>query len=171
MFKIGILLMGMFSVLAGAGDVRAQELIHRIAPDFVRTDLAGRKIDLKQYRGKVVLLNFWATWCAPCRVELPRFEVWQEKYGGDGFEVVAVSMDDADAPVRRAVRRLHLEFPVLMGDARLGAAYGGILGLPVTFLIDGEGRIVAKIKGEADLDALELQVRNLLARQSGNSNR
>ena len=67
------------------------------------------------------------------------------------------------APVRRTVRRLHLDFPVVMGDARLGDAYGGVLGLPVTFLIDKEGRVVAKLKGETDLAALETRVKQLLA--------
>jgi len=139
-------------------------MVHRDAPNFARTDLAGQEINLKHYRGKVVLLNFWATWCAPCRLELPEFEQWQKKYGADGLQVLAVSMDDGDAPVRRTVRRLHLEFPVVMGDARLGEAYGGVLGLPVTLLIDRDGKVTAMIKGEADLGALESQVKHLLDR-------
>jgi cytochrome c biogenesis protein CcmG, thiol:disulfide interchange protein DsbE len=139
-------------------------ILHRAAPEFARADLAGRSIDLKSYRGKVVLLNFWATWCAPCQIELPKFDAWQEKYGAQGLQVLAVSMDDGDAPVRRTVRRLHLEIPILMGDAKLGDEYGGVLGLPVTFLIDREGRVVAKLKGEIDLTALESRVKQLLAK-------
>jgi len=139
-------------------------ILHRTAPEFVRADLAGRSIDLKSYRGKVVLLNFWATWCAPCQIELPKFDAWQKKYSAQGLQVLAVSMDDGDAPVRRSVRRLHLDFPVVMGDAKLGDEYGGVLGLPVTFLIDREGRVVAKLKGETDLAALESQVKQLLAK-------
>ena len=139
-------------------------IVHGAAPEFARADLAGRSIDLKSYRGKVVLLNFWATWCAPRQIELPKFDEWQKKYGAQGLQVVAVSMDDGDAPVRRTVRRLHLDFPVVMGDAKLGDEYGGVLGLPVTFLIDREGRVVAKLKGETDLAALESQVRQLLAK-------
>jgi len=73
-------------------------------------------------------------------------------------------MDDGDAPVRRTVRRLRLDFPIVMGDAKLGDEYGGVLGLPVTFLIDREGRVVAKLKGETDLAALESQVKQLLAK-------
>jgi cytochrome c biogenesis protein CcmG, thiol:disulfide interchange protein DsbE len=143
---------------------QGKRLLHKTAPEFVRADLSGRKTDLKSYRGKIVLLNFWATWCAPCQIELPKFDAWQKKYGADGLQVLAVSMDDNDAPVRRIVRRLNLDFPVLMGDAKLGAAYGGVLGLPVTFLIDREGRVVAKLKGETDLDALELRLKQLLAK-------
>ncbi len=140
-----------------------QEMVHKAAPEFVRTDLAGRRIDLKDYRGKVVLLNFWATWCAGCQIELPKFAMWQKEYGAAGLQIVGVSMDDSAAPVRRTVRRLNLDFPVVMGDARLGDAYGGVLGLPVTYLIDRDGRIVAQIKGEADLAALESRVKRLLA--------
>jgi cytochrome c biogenesis protein CcmG, thiol:disulfide interchange protein DsbE len=141
---------------------RSPGILHRAAPEFARADLAGRRIDLKSYRGKVVLLNFWATWCAPCQVELPKFDAWQKKYGAQGLQVLAVSMDDGDAPVRRTVRRLHLDFPVVIGDAQLGDEYGGVLGLPVTFLLDREGRVVARLKGETDLVALESRVKQLL---------
>lgn len=140
-----------------------EDMVHKTAPEFVRTDLAGRRIDLKDYRGKVVLLNFWATWCAGCQVELPKFAQWQKEYGAAGLQIVGVSMDDGVAPVRKTVRRLNLDFPVVIGDAHLGDAYGGVLGLPVTFLLDRDGRIVAEIKGEADLAALESQVKRLLA--------
>jgi len=138
--------------------------LHKAAPQFKRTDLNGRSIDLRDYRGKVVLLNFWATWCASCQVELPRFDAWQKKYGADGLQVLTVSMDDGDAPVRKTVRRLHLALPVVMGDAKLGEAYGGVLGLPVTFLIRRDGVVEAKVKGETDLDALESQVRRMLGK-------
>jgi thiol-disulfide isomerase/thioredoxin len=166
MLKTWIVGLAMCAGLMYSSPVRAQgapDFVGKLAPQFAREDLSGRKVGLRQFRGKVVLLNFWATWCGPCRVELPKFEEWQKKYGGDGLQVLAVSMDDADAPVRRAVRRMHLEFPVVMGNAKLGEAYGGVLGLPVTFLIDRDGKIVAKIKGEADLAVLESQVKTLLA--------
>lgn len=137
-------------------------MVGKAAPEFVRKDLTGNEVDIKNFRGKVVLLNFWATWCVPCQIELPEFEKWQKKYGPSGLQIIAVSMDDNDSPVRRTVRRLHLDLPVLMGDAQLGEAYGGVLGLPVTFLIDRNGKIVAKIKGETDLAKLELRVKSLL---------
>lgn len=141
------------------------DLVHKVAPRFVRTDLSGRQIDLKEYRGKVVLLNFWATWCAPCQEELPRFGAWQKNYGEQGLVVLAVSMDDGIGPVRKTVRRLQLDFPVMMGDAKLGSAYGGVLGLPVTYLIDRDGRIFARFKGETDLNRMEDQVRKLIHSQ------
>lgn len=140
------------------------DFVQKSAPQFVRSDLRGRKIDLNSYRGKVVLLNFWATWCASCQVELPRFEEWQKKYGPQGLRVLTVSMDDGDAPVRKAVRRLRLGLQVVMGDARLGEAYGGVLGLPVTFLIGRDGVITARVEGETDLNALEQRLKQMLAR-------
>jgi cytochrome c biogenesis protein CcmG, thiol:disulfide interchange protein DsbE len=148
---------GMVCAQAGPAD-----LTNKPAPAFVRLDLAGRRVRLGQYRGKVVLLNFWATWCGPCQAELPRFAEWQKRYGAQGFQVLAVSMDDSEAPVRRTVRRLHLDFPVVMGDAKLGEEYGGVLGLPITFLIDRDGWVVKRVKGASDLKELEDSVKRVL---------
>ena len=150
-------------LVARQGPAQQQvDLVRKAAPEFVRADLAGQQIDLKKFRGKVVLLNFWATWCVPCQIELPKFESWEKKYGAEGRQVVAISMDDGDTPVRKTVRRLGLSFPVLIGDAKVGEAYGGVLGLPITFLIDRNGIVVAKMKGETDLRQLESRVKSLL---------
>ena len=134
----------------------------RVAPDFSRPDLDRQEIRLSAYRGKIVLLNFWATWCAPCLAEMPRFAEWQQKYGPRGLRILGVSMDDDVAPVRTTYRRLKLNYPVVMGDETLGAMYGGILGLPVTLLIDGEGRIRFRHDGETGLEVLEREIRELL---------
>jgi thiol-disulfide isomerase/thioredoxin len=128
----------------------------------VRNDLSGTSVSVQNYRGKVVLLNFWATWCSSCQVELPQFDAWQKKYGDGGLQIITVSMDDSEAPVRRTVRRLHLKLPVVMGDAKLGEAYGGVLGLPVTFLIDRKGTIVAQYKGETPPDIIEAEIDRIL---------
>jgi peroxiredoxin len=133
------------------------------APAFARVDLHGSPIRLDNYRGKVVLLNFWATWCAPCLHEMPRFAEWQHRYGTQGFQVLGVSMDDDASPVRALDRKLHLNYPVLMGDEKLGELYGGILGLPVTYLIDRKGLIRARFQGEADLDKIEERLKGLLS--------
>ena len=87
---------------------------------------------LADFRGRVVLLNFWATWCAPCQIEMPRFSAWQARYGPEGLQVVGVSMDDEEAPVRSLVKKRKVDYPIVMGDEKLGLLYGGILGLPVT---------------------------------------
>jgi peroxiredoxin len=152
--------------LLGAGGVCAQapplDLVHKEAPAFVRLDLAGRKVRLRDYRGKVVVMNFWATWCASCQVELPRFVEWQKRYRVQGLQVLAVSMDDNVAPVRRMARRLHLNYPIVMGDAKLGEEYGGVLGLPVIYLVDRDGIVVEQIKGETDLNAMEVEIKTVL---------
>ena len=84
----------------GAGDTKT-------APSFARIDLNGRTVDLSAYRGKVVLLNFWATWCGPCLTEIPNFVIWQQMYGGRGFQVIGISMDDDVQPVRKIYLKYH----------------------------------------------------------------
>jgi len=148
-------------LLAGAVGHAADRMLNRPAPAFSRFDLDHTRVSLAAYRGKVVLLNFWATWCAPCRLEMPRFVEWQSRYRGNGLQVVGVSIDDDDSPVRPFVQKLKLNYPVLMGDARLGESYG-VLGVPVTFLIDRRGVIRARFEGEADLSKMESEIRDLL---------
>jgi|SRR5579859_2762770 len=144
----------------------AQTDNHRVgvghsAPNFSRVDLAHRKIVLTSYRGKIVLLNFWATWCEPCLTEMPTFVEWQKQYGSRNFQVIGISMDDAAPEVLATVSRLKLNYPVLMGDEHLGADYGGVLGLPVTFLIDRAGKIRARYQGES-LARIHSEIQNLL---------
>ena len=141
---------------------RTDPLLHKPAPAFVRNDLDHHRVDLAALRGHVVLLNFWATWCAPCQVEMPRFIEWQSKYGMDGLQIVGVSMDDDPAPVEALARKRHVNYPIVMGDEKLGLLYGGVLGLPVTYLIDRKGIVRAHFKGESNLDAMESALRRLL---------
>ena len=148
-----------------AGDTHAcaaTSLVHKRAPEFVRTGLDHKRLDLNAYRGKVVLLNFWATWCAPCQVEMPSFVDWQKKYGPRGLQVIGISLDDDPALVRSLYSKLKLNYPVAMGDVKLGDLYGGVLGLPVTYLIDRHGMIQAEYQGEADLGKIEMQLQLLL---------
>ncbi len=138
-----------------------------LAPDFERPDLAGKPIRLAGYHGKVVLLNFWASWCAPCLEEMPRLSAWQRKYGGAGLQVLGASMDDDAAPVHRYLTRHPVAYPVFMGDAALAEAFGGVLGLPCSLLIDREGRVVARFQGESDPGQIEARIRALLPRPHG----
>ena len=131
------------------------------AANFSRPDLTHRKIVLSSYRGKVVLLNFWATWCGPCLTEMPTFAEWQTQYGSGNFQVIGISMDDTVPEVITTVSRLKLNYPVLMGDEYLGAAYGGVLGLPVTFLIDREGKIQGRYQGDS-LTRINSDIQHLL---------
>src|SRR5262249_10115357 len=168
--KLVALLMTGIALSVGLADSRSASAqsrtpaAERIAPDFSRVDLDGKKIRLSSFRGKVVLLNFWATWCAPCLAEMPRFVEWQQKYGPRGLQIVGVSMDDEEAPVRAMYRRLRLNYPVVMGDEKVGELYGGILGLPVTFLIDREGKIRFQHDGETRLEVIEREIQELLPR-------
>jgi peroxiredoxin len=139
----------------------------RAAPDFTRTDLDGRSIALHSYRGKLLLLNFWATWCGPCLSEIPRFADWQRHYGTAGLQVLGVSMDDGPAPVKAAYQKFHLNYPVVMGDAKLGELFGGVLGLPLTYLIDRRGHIIARFEGEPDLKRIEARIQALLPQAPG----
>jgi cytochrome c biogenesis protein CcmG, thiol:disulfide interchange protein DsbE len=152
-------------VSAGAPAAGPRALLNKPAPDFAVTDLNNQPLRLSSFRGKVVLLNFWATWCAPCETEMPAFTAWQRQYGPEGLQVIGISMDDESAPVRRLANRLKLNYPAAMGDAHLGARYGGVLGLPLTFLIDRDGIIRARFQGNAGLPRIERRMKVLLSQR------
>ena len=157
---IGLLLSACFAV---AGAQSAETLVDKHAPEFTRTDFNGAKIDLASFHGKVVLLDFWATWCASCQVEMPAFVQWQREYGPRGLQIVGISMDDDPALARRLAAKLRLNYPVTMGNEKLGELYGGVLGLPLTYLIDRKGIVRARFQGETDLKTIEKQLKSLLA--------
>jgi len=162
--RVIILANVILAVSMPAAAQQSHSLLNRPAPAFVRADLNGRRVDLKTYRGNVVLLTFWATWCVPCRIEMPRFVEWQRNYGPAGLRIIGVSMDDDTAPVRELCRDNGVNYPVVMGDAKLGLRYGGVLGLPLTFLIDRRGIVRAEFKGEADLQEMENAIQSQLGK-------
>lgn len=140
-----------------------------VAPDFLLPDLKGAKIQLVSYQGKIVLLDFWATWCDPCREEIPHFVELQNKYGGQGLQIIGISMDDEPQPVRAFYERFKMNYPVLMGNAKTGELYGGVLGLPIVFLIGRDGRIVAKYVGATDVQVFDKEIAKLLRSGTGSS--
>jgi cytochrome c biogenesis protein CcmG/thiol:disulfide interchange protein DsbE len=135
---------------------------HSVAPDFSLQDLNGQPLQLANYRGKVVLLDFWATWCTPCLDEIPHFVALQNQYREQGLQVIGISMDDGPTPVRQFYQQFKMNYPVALGTDKLAEAYGGVLGLPVTFLIGRDGQVAAKYVGEVQMPVLEQKIKSLL---------
>jgi peroxiredoxin len=133
-----------------------------MAPDFTLPQLEGKELRLASYRGKVVLLDFWASWCDPCREETPHLIELQNKYADRGLQIIGVSMDDSPDPARTFYQQFHMNYPVVMGNAKTGELYGGVLGLPIAFVINSDGRIYAKHIGATDPAIFEKEVVALL---------
>ena len=146
--------------------VRAQtkgDGAHPLAPAFSLTDITGKPLKLSDYQGKVVLLDFWATWCGPCRIEIPGFIELQKRYAAQGFTMIGISMDDSPEPVVDFYKQMQMNYPVAVGNDRLGELYGGMPGLPTTFVIGRDGRIYAKHEGAYDPSVFEAEIKVLLA--------
>jgi len=158
------LLLAMLFVLPAQADVLPGD-----APAFSLKNLQGGHSRLSDYRGQVVLLNFWATWCGPCRAEMPSMEKLWQTYRDQGLVVVAVSTDNGgESRIKNFARRLELTFPILLDpDSQASDAYQ-VSGIPVSFLIDRQGRVVARILGSKDWssEATVQQVEGLLKQQS-----
>jgi peroxiredoxin len=115
-----------------------------VAPDFTLYDSDGVKRKLSEYRGQVVLLNFWATWCAPCRTEIPWLKDIHQEYSREGFAVVGVAMDERGwRAVTPFLAEYDVDYPILLGNAKVARLYGGLETLPRALFLDRKGRIVA----------------------------
>lgn len=134
----------------------------KTAPDFAAVDATGAHLHLANYRGRVVLLNFWATWCGGCRVEIPWLTGFASEFKNRGFAVIGVSMDDGGwKAVRPFLEAKKTNYPVILGNSGLADTYG-VPALPATFLIDRNGRVAASHTGLPDRSALENEIRRLL---------
>jgi peroxiredoxin len=144
----------------------------KAAPEFELKDADGKTVRLSDYKGKVVLLDFWATWCGPCKIEIPWFIEFERQYKDKGFAVIGVSMDEEGwTVVKPFVTELAINYRVLQGNDSTADLYGGVSALPTTFLIDREGRVAWKHEGLAGKDDFEDRIKNIMERTSASGPR
>jgi thiol-disulfide isomerase/thioredoxin len=159
----------------GAGDVAhfVTPLMNQPAPAFALEDFSGKKVSLASYKGKAVLINFWATWCAPCKIETPWLVELRNQYASQGFEILGVSTDDLDLgdkqklreekqEIARFVQQMHMPYPVLIDGDSLSKPYGGLDALPTSFFVDREGKVVAAQLGLTSKAEIEGNIRKAL---------
>jgi peroxiredoxin len=131
------------------------------APAFTLTDIKGKSVSLSDFKGKVVILDFWATWCPPCKREIPDFINLQKEYGARGLQVVGIALDEP-GKVQAFASQNGINYPVLLGTDDIAWKYGGIQGIPTTFVIDKTGKIAAKFEGYRPRDVFESEIKKRL---------
>lgn len=145
----------------------SSELKGKPAPEFSLESLDSKTVRLADFRGKAVLLNFWATWCQPCKIEMPWFEEMQRQYGPQGLQVVGIAMDDASREdIAKFAKEMGVNYPILLGKESVGDAYGGVQFLPSTFFIDRDGKIVDRIFGLKSRSEIEDNIKLALGQGS-----
>jgi peroxiredoxin len=138
------------------------------APDFALKDSNGKIVKLSDYKGKVVLLNFWATWCGPCKIEIPWFIDFEQRYKDRGFAVIGVTLDEESwDSVKPYITEKKVNYRVVMGDDSVSHAYDGVDSLPTTFIIDQQGRIASKHIGLVSKSDYEHEIVKLLSGSAG----
>ena len=158
---------------ADAGEIPENPLQGKMAPEFTLKDTTGRKISLSDFKGKAVVVDFWATWCAPCKIEIPWLEQFHNEYAGQGLEILGISEDDLDPDnkaelaqekkdIAAKAAELKINYPVLFDDANISGPYGGVDGLPTTFFINRDGKVVASTVGLAPRDEIEADIKKAL---------
>jgi cytochrome c biogenesis protein CcmG/thiol:disulfide interchange protein DsbE len=165
-------------VVAAAGDAPQylSPLQGKTVPEFTLEDLNGKKISLADYKGKALLINFWATWCAPCKIETPWLVELRNQYSAQGFEILGVSMDDLDRDdpaklsgekkdIARFVQQMKMPYPVLIGGDSISKPYGGLDDLPTSFFVDRNGIVVAAQLGLTSKDEIEAKIKKSLGNQ------
>lgn len=137
--------------------------VEGLAPDFTLTDASGKTVRLSDFRSKVVLVNFWATWCVPCKTEIPWFSEFQESYGKDGLVVLGISLDeDGWKAVKPYISTKNVAYRIMLGNAEVAKSYGGVDAIPETFLIDREGRIATGHRGLVEKQVYEEEIGKLI---------
>ncbi len=153
---------------AGAPDAEGAQLQGKLAPAFTLVGTDGKKVSLSQFKGRPVIVNFWATWCGPCKLEMPWFEEFSKKYGGQGLVVLGLNQDDGMAPaeVAKVAKRIGVSYPVLMPDKDevVSKAYGGVDYLPETFYVNRAGKVINISAGAPSKDQMESLVQAVLTK-------
>jgi thiol-disulfide isomerase/thioredoxin len=136
------------------------------APDFALQSLDGKTAHLSDYRGKAVVLNFWATYCGPCKEEMPWLIEFQKQYGPKGLVVVGIAMDDPPSPVRKFAQKIGVNYPILLGNQKLADQYW-VKALPASIFIDRNGKITDQVPGAATRSFLENEIQLALENGAG----
>lgn len=145
-------------------EASSNALMGRPAPDFTLKSLEGKTVHLSDYRGRAVVLNFWATWCAPCKIEMPWFVELQKEYGPQGLQLVGVAMDDASPKdIAEFAKEMGVNYPILVGKETVGQAYGGVPFMPETFYIDRNGKIIENSFGLKSKSEIEDGMKKIIA--------
>jgi peroxiredoxin len=155
-------------------DVSADEglpdLRGKRAPEFSLRSVDGKKVSLSDYKGKAVLINFWATWCAPCKIEMPWLVSLRTQYAPQGFEILGVNADDAGTPRSKLAKfgqEQGLNYPLLVGDDAMSRKYGGVEFLPTSYFVGRDGKIVAETAGLVSKSEVEASIKKALAAGGG----
>jgi cytochrome c biogenesis protein CcmG/thiol:disulfide interchange protein DsbE len=166
---MAVTLMVLFSIertgrSAGHLGTTSADVEDKVARDFTLQSIDGKTVRLSDFRGKAVLLNFWATYCAPCRIEMPWFVELQNRYGAEGLQVVGVAMDDASPnDIEKFANDLGVNYPILVGEETVGNAFGGVQFLPSTFYIGRDGKVVDKVFDLKKRNEIEEDIKRALA--------
>jgi len=136
-----------------------------VAPNFSLKSLPdGKSVELSSLRGKAVLINFWATYCGPCKIEMPWLDELQKKYGPQGLEILGVAMDDSDEkPIIDFAHKMGVSYPILKGNNKVGDLYGGVDRLPISYFVDRDGKITHEIIGLVSESDIENAIKEALA--------
>jgi thiol-disulfide isomerase/thioredoxin len=141
------------------------------APNFTLETLDGKNLSLSDFRGKAVIVNFWATWCGPCKIETPWLVELQNQYGAQGLQVVGVAMDDSGKDeIEKFAKDMGVNYPVLIGKEAVGDAYGGVPALPESFFVGRDGKIVDRIIGLKGRGEIEDSVKKALSTEAVKAN-
>ena len=154
--------------IAVTGPTDGSRLAAPLAPDFALGNLDAETVRLSDFAGRVRLLNFWATWCGPCRLEMPHLQDLYETYRERGLTVIGISIDQGStSAVREFVRKMGVTYPVVIGDRQVREDYGRVSAIPTSFLVDRNGRVRRFFVGYRDKSVLEPEIQRLLGESGG----